>query len=614
MTDGGHQNPADLIALREALVALFGDLSEDAVRDVASSGRWIDLEGGRRLIRLGEPANSLYVLVRGRLRASVPGPDGATRVLGEVARGEAVGEMALLGGGRRNANIDAIRDSRLLRFETEAFRELASRHPDFLWNLSRLVIRRLGHAPGSHAGVPQVRHVAIAHAGTAEDRDRFARRLRSALAVHGSTAILDLPSARAATGFEGRPEPLAAWLDEQETRHRFVLTLADPGEPVWTRSLLRQADRILLVARATDDPADPNIARWTSIQEDRDVPVRTVLVLLHADGTAVPRGTSRWLDAHPVDRAYHAREDRDGDFARLARFLAGRAIGLVLAGGGAKGFTQVGILRALREEGLEVDLVGGTSIGSILAATVAFDWDDATRIDNLRSAFVATNPANDYAVPPLVSIVRGRKMERLLHRFIGDTEIEDLWIPYFCVTSNLTASEKAIHTRGPIWRALRASASIAGVFPPVVIDGQLHVDGGTFDNLPVETARALGAGHVIACDIARPTPGRVSYRTTPSTAALLADNVLRRRRYRVPGMISTMMQTTFLAGLDRARTSALDADLFLEPRARGVRFLGWSALDRAAKLGYAYAKETFADPEVRETLEAIRRPTPGPTR
>jgi NTE family protein len=165
-----------------------------------------------------------------------------------------------------------------------------------------------------------------------------------------------------------------------------------------------------------------------------------------------------------------------------------------------------------------------------------------------------------------------------------------------------------MHTRGTIWKRLRASASIAGIFPPVVIDGQLHVDGGTFDNMPVGTARELGAGHVIACDVQRFTGGKVSYDAVPPTRTLLADKFLFRRRRRVPGLISTMMQTTFLAGTDRARSAALEADLFVEPSARGVRFLEWSALDRAQEIGYAHAKERFGKPETQRRLEAIRNP------
>jgi NTE family protein len=604
----------DLDLLREALVPLIGRITTEDVREIAASGTWVELEGGRRLFSQGDAADALYLLVHGRLRASVSADDGSERVLGDLARGEAVGEMALLGRGVRSAHIDALRDSRLFRLEVEAFHEIASQHPDFLWNLSRLVIRRLERSPGATRSRPAVRTIAIACSGGHEMRERFVTRLAAALEPYGTAAILrsaDLPPSIERDGDPGR---LAAWLDEHETRHRFLLVITDPAEES-RRLLFRQADRILIVCPADDDPGHSQIARWLTSDRDRQVRVRRDLVLLHPDGSRPPTGTARWLEAHELTRAHHLREDRDGDYERLGRFLAGRAVGLVFAGGGARGFAHLGVLRALKEEGVTVDLLGGTSIGAILAAAVASDWDDHRLNAALHGSFVATNPANDFQLLPFVSLVKGRKMERLLRRNLGEGGIEDLWLPFYCVSSNLTASTEAVHTRGPLWKALRASASIAGVFPPAVIDGQLHIDGGTFDNLPVATARRLDAGHVIACDIMRSVHAEVGFEAVPTAGRLLIDRLLGRRRYRVPGMMATMMQAGFLSGLERARSAATDADLFLEPKPGRVRFLDWKALDCAAKLGYDQTREALGDPDVRERLDAIlRRPATEPAR
>ncbi len=602
-------HPTDLDLLREALVPLIGRVTTEDVREIAASGTWVGLEGGRRLFSQGDAADALYLLVHGRLRASVSTDDGSKRVLGDLARGEAVGEVALLGRGVRSAHIDAVRDSRLFRLEVDAFHEIASRHPEFLWNLSRLVVRRMERSPGAARDLSAVRTIAIACSGSNEMRERFVTRLATALEPYGTAAILrpaDLPPSIEHTGDPGR---LAAWLDEHETRHRFLLVVTDPAEETQRQLLFRQADRILIVCPVDGDPGDSQIARWSTADRNRQVRVRRDLVLLHPDGSRPPTGTARWLEAHELTRVHHLREDRDGDYERLGRFLAGRAVGLVFAGGGARGFAHLGVLRALKEEGVTVDLLGGTSIGAILAATIASDWDDHRLHAALHGAFVATNPANDFQVLPFVSLVKGRKMERLLRRNLGEEGIEDLWLPFYCVSSNLTANTKAIHTRGPLWKALRASASIAGVFPPAVLDGQLHIDGGTFDNLPVDTARRLDAGHVIACDIMRSAHAAVGFEAVPTAGRLLIDRLLGRRRYRVPGMMATMMQAGFLSGLERARSAATDADLFLEPKPGRVRFLDWKALDSAAKLGYDQTRVALGDPDVRERLDAIlRRP------
>jgi predicted acylesterase/phospholipase RssA len=550
----------------------------------------------------------MYLLIRGRLVASLPDEGGGRRVIGEVAVGEAVGEMALIGGGPRNADIDAIRDSRLLRIGVEPFRRLTARHPEFLWNLARLVVKRSSHAPDATRGVPRVQTIAVTGIGSPDVRRGFVADLARHLEPHGATALLDAAALRAPACDDDDPRRMAEFLREQETRHRFLLLPVADDSTEWAKLVLRQADRVLLVAPAAEDPERSGFERWMDEDSATGVRPRRDLVLLHEGEPPFPRNTAAWLDALPSIRHYHVRVGHDDDVARLARFLAGRAVGLVFAGGGAKGFAHLGVLQALREEGVPVDLVGGTSIGAILAAAVATGWSQERLVAAVRASFVATNPANDYRVPPIVSLVKGRKVERLLRQQLGDGGIEDLWLPFFCVTSNLTASAKAIHTRGPLWKLLRASASIPGVFPPVVLDRRLHVDGGAFDNLPVGVARDLDAGHVIACDIQRLIDGKVRFDDVPSTPALLLDCIPGLGRYRVPGMISTMMQATFLAGLENARRQANDADLFFAPRTRGLRFLEWSAVDRASDQGYAYARERIEEPEIRSRLEQIKTP------
>ena len=598
----------DFDGLREALMPLIGKVTDDEVREIEASGEWVDLEGGLRLFSKGDTADAMYLLIHGRLRASVTAGDGSEEVLGEVVRGEAVGEMALLGAGVRTAHIDAVRDSRLLRLDIEVFHRLVSRHPEFLWNLSRLVVSRIRPSHRATCTPPVVRTIAVACSGGSEMRDRFVARLADFLEPFGGAAVLrarDLPPEVSRSSNPGR---LAAWLDEHERRHRFLIAVTDPGESKWRRLLFRQADRILVVCPADDDPGRGEIARWSEDERDRQVRVRRDLVLLHPDGSRPPTGTERWLDAGNFYRVHHLREDRAGDYGRLGRFLAGRAVGLVFAGGGAKGFAHLGVLRALKEYGVTVDMVGGTSIGAILAGAVASDWDDDRLTSALHDSFVATNPANDFQVLPFVSLIKGRKMERLLRKNLGDSRIEDLWLPFFCVSSNLTASDRAVHTRGLLWKALRASASIAGVFPPVVIDGQFHIDGGSFDNMPIDTARRLDAGHVIGCDIVRPVHSSVGIDAVPSAGRVLIDWLLRRKRHRVPGMMATMMQATFLSGLVRARSAAADADLFFEAKTNGVRFLDWKAMNHAARLGYDQTRSALEEPACSERLDAILKP------
>ena len=218
--------------------------------------------------------------------------------------------------------------------------------------------------------------------------------------------------------------------------------------------------------------------------------------MLHETGIA--NGVAaRWQASLPGIRHHHVRGS--ADFERVVRLLTGRAVGLVLSGGGARGFAHLGVVRALREHGVPIDLVGGTSMGGILAAGVAKDWDDAELVERFRRCFVDTNPLSDFTLP-VVSLVSGRKVGMLLRRELGDLDIEDLPLPFFCVSSNLTTGRIAVHQRGPLWRWLRASVAIPGVLPPVFQGGEVFVDGGSMNNLPVDVMRASGRGAVIGVD------------------------------------------------------------------------------------------------------------------
>ena len=160
-------------------------------------------------------------------------------------------------------------------------------------------------------------------------------------------------------------------------------------------------------------------------------PQRAELVLLH-DGELMRGVAARWLDKQPAMAHHHVA--RASDIARVARLLTGRGVGIVLSGGGARGFAHIGIVKALREAGIRIDLVGGTSMGAILGAGVAQRWSIEELTERFRRAFVEAKPLRDYTLP-LVSLVSGRRVTRMLRHAFGDLTIEDLPLDFFCVSS-----------------------------------------------------------------------------------------------------------------------------------------------------------------------------------
>lgn len=599
----------------ETLRGLGLALPDPEIGEIAARMDWVEVPAGRRLLAQDERGECLYVLVSGRLRAVVRDDAGGERVVGEISRGDVVGEIALLTDEPRSASIDAIRDSLLARLTRPVFEELAARSPAFAVQLSRVVIRRLARSQRRPPDPPRIETVALlstsasgAGTGRAGASVRgvhaFGARLAAALGAHGPVLRVDAARVRAAgldphAADEREHARLTRWLDEQAEAHRFVLYEPDAADTPWTRRCLRQADRVLIVAPADGDPVPGALeTALLGVPAERGGPASDAveLVLLHDDGSRMPSGTRNWLAPRRLARHHHVRQDRDGDVERIARFLAGRAVGLVLAGGGARGLAHVGAVRALREARVPVDLVAGTSIGALVGAAVAMDWDHATTHARLRAGFTSGNPITDYDPIPIAALVRGRRLEARLREYSGEHDIADLWIPFLCVSSNLGTESSATHRTGTVWRAVRASLSIPGVLPPVVIDGQLHVDGGTFDNLPVDAAIDAGAGRVIACALQHHQRATVPYDETPPGWRLFVDrHITRKRRYPVPGIIATVIRGTVLASTDRARRAEARADLVLRLPVETIGFVAWDAFDRAEELGYAYTAQALRD-------------------
>ncbi len=372
---------------------------------------------------------------------------------------------------------------------------------------------------------------------------------------------------------------LAYWLEELQERHRYLVYVIDDDWSAWSRRALRWADHVLVVADAgaSPDPSEMERELWRLVEAQKHPKVS--LALLHPAETTLPSGTIRWLEPRTLASHHHLRRGDDADMGRLARLLTGEATSVVFGGGGARGFAHLGVLVVLEELGVPIDSVGGASIGSIMAIGPGMGWDaeQARRvsIEQFRNLF-------DYTLPS-VSLLKGDRIVRKLHQTIGDVDIADLWIPYFCVSTNLTTAGARYHDRGPLVDAIRASIAIPGVLPPVPADGELLVDGGVLDNVPVEEMRRRNpTGQVIAVDVA-PADGPAADRDYGLSVSGFAA-LMQRRRGGPPGLLTTMVRSMLIASVrDRDRVVREEiADLYLDVDVEGGGLLEFGAAEHIA--------------------------------
>ncbi len=598
-----HQRHQDALLDRH-LKTYLGDLEPEALDLLRQRLEWVEAPGGHTLMTQGEPGDAMYIVLSGRLRVYV-NDDGAQRMVRELGRGQIFGEMSLYTGAPRAATVVTIRDSVLVRLAKAEFMRLLAASPQLSIVLTRQIIEHL-QAGQERATIARPVTIAMVRVTDRVDAPAIARRLAASLAMIGPTRVVDATTVERDLGEPGiahrddadvdANRRIALHVDELEATHEFVLLVGDDAPTAWTRRCCRSSDEILLLADASAPVALHEIETQFLMQRPGRSEAAEVLVLLHAPDLRCPRGTRAWLARRPVTDHIHVRPEVDADLARLARILSHTAVGLVLAGGGARGLAHLGIFRALRERGIEIDYVGGTSIGSIMAALIASDrpLPEATRI--ARKGF-SGNPTGDLSFLPLLSLIKGQRLRGIVTRAVVellgfDADVEDLWKNYFCVASNYSQASEMVIRHGKLSRAMRASAAIPGALPPVVHDGDLLCDGGTFNNFPVDAMlRMRGVGSVIGVDLHARTPRRIELDEVPSSWALLRDRWRPRakRRYRFPSLVAYLMNVTILYSTSRQQQARKLTDLYFNPPLDRVGLLEWHKFDDIVKQGHAYA-------------------------
>lgn len=574
--------------LASQLRVLFGGIDRASLHALEERVEWVQLRTGQRLFSEGDPADAAYLVSMGGLRVCVR-HDEEERAIDEVGPGEWVGDMALISGRPRSASVYALRDTELVKISERVFEDLVARNALVLREVSRVLVERLERQmrqKRSKTATP--RSIAVVPVGSGVDPGPLARSLARILARYGRAVHIDAQCVGSDLGRVdiARAHPsdaadlrVASWLAAQEEAFDFVLYEADQEWSEWSGRAMRHADLVVFVTKAGQSERLSEAERHFANMGDPAFLPRKVLVIEQSSHAGSFPETRRWLATRHVDAHFHVRDERDVE--RLARILIRRSVGVVFGGGGARGLAHIGVLRALLECGVPIDVVGGASIGAMVAAGAAMELSPDHLIRALppllRAAF------RDPTLP-WTSLMKGRRVLEGARQMAGDLDIEDLARPAFIVTTNLTRGQPAVHRKGSIAVAIRASSSIPGIFPPVAYDGELHVDGGVSNNVPIDVLDSLYGGHIIAVDVIPPFDLQATGDFPPTLSGFTA--IRRRIRDRgamtqVPNIMSVLMRcaTAGTMGLRSVEATGERCDLVLQPPVSR-----WNVIDFGAPL------------------------------
>ncbi len=587
------------IALR--LSPLFWGLSEEIVRALTKELKIESIPANTLLYQKGVTSTELCIVIDGRFQVIKTMADGQNIILDVVGRGETIGEVGVLCDTTRTVDILATRDSMVAKLSRASFEQLLLSFPlQINQTFSKSIANRLSMDKRNKTLVAET--FAMVVLSPSINIHDIAQYLSDAFRNHGSTSmvgsqIVDQAFSRigmAQTDFNhSKNDDLLHWLSEWEIAHKNVIYMVDAELSNWTQRCLREADHIIFIADANDNPAMGSFEKQI-LKEIASSTKKQTLVLMHDPLQLVPFGTSRWLNLRNVGMHHHVRYGNKTDFERVARFLTGKSIGLVLGGGGARGFAHIGIIRALQELNIPIDLIGGNSMGALIAAQSAMQWQYQDMIERTMQLCLA----GDEFTLPIISLFSGKKMVRGLYSMFGDIHIDDLWHHFYTISCNISRATIMTHDNGSLLSAVLNSNTPPGLFPPQVSHGDLLVDGALLNNVPVDVMRKYNeSGIVIAVDV---NVREDLLDNTENKGGISGWKVLANKlnpmapKIKIPNMIEILTRASIIGGLAQ-RKKMMDgyADLYLQPPVHDFSLRDYKSGEKIAEIGYHYALEEF---------------------
>ncbi len=583
--------------LGEALENLLGSaVSMETIETIQNNSEWVNVRSGDLLFNQNDVADSLFIVINGRLSIKTTDINGFEVALGEVGPGETMGEYAALTSSHRTTTAYAIRDSILVKVRPEALQSVLLSYPTaFPKMMKDLVDRHIHNFIPTQPSKTRAATICCLPLDDANQNIEFYDRLQRTMSQYGKTLVL---TADRFDALYGNPEAsqipfthslnnlITHWLNAREQEYQFIVYVGDRKRRNWTQRSMRQADRVLLVANPEQTASAPQ--EWERMLLSNHANTQTDLLLVNANQPTF--GANRWLPERNVEAVFHLDPHSIASMNRIARILTGNAVGLVLAGGGARGMAHVGAIRAIEEHGYDVDYVAGTSMGALVAGVYArgANWKE---LSILARQFSNPKLIKDPTIP-VTAMLSGRKVTRILKELYGeDTYIEDLKRKFFCVASNLSRSRPEIFQSGILWEAVRASMAIPSIFPPMMHNGDVLVDGALMNNFPIDIMRRqIGNGKLIGINVNPPSmKKRKAYTFGPSVSGwrVLASRLNPfSKTIRVPSINGVVMRSMFVNADYQLRSLHGMADIMITPQVSEYGVLEYDKFQPIVEQGY----------------------------
>lgn len=560
--DNNNKLSSDLIDLLQS-TELFSEIHEEVAEALLKRLNQIELSAGEVLFEEGTQSDSFYILVEGHLIALLKTIEGKEKVIGSVEIGETVGEMGALSQQPRSLTVKATVHSRVLKLTRDEFELFSKDHPQILMNMINYIITRSQNTLKLLSEKKVYKHIAIIQGNNLININHFFESINKYLPKNHNIVLLNSTESNL---------NLSKEISHAERSGKILIFLLTPETLPTLQAKINHLGEIYIVVK---DEGEANFSEFSlEMAKGKHNPIKTdvELILFHDDDIKMPKDTIRWLKQTNFTMHHHLHLNKKSDYQRLIRFMMGKPFGIVLGGGGGKGWASVGALKAILDSRIPIDIIGGTSVGALIGACYAYHLN----YDDLYEDYIKLSEAADkpFAVKnftwPLISLLSSKKPTEQLKKIFEEVQIEDLWLPFFSVATNLNKGKEVVHQTGTLWECLRASMAIPGIIPPVVMDGQLYVDGGILNNLPVDVMRSLVGkdAYIIAISLSKLGEDKRRYDFPPVitfTMGLLRKLRLGYKDYKIPPFFNTFLNALLVGSSAREKANKLKANLLVTP-------------------------------------------------
>jgi NTE family protein len=588
---------------------LFSSLDDAGRKKLVPMLHEIKLKKNRYLFRQGELSDGVYLVMSGKLVAILKTVHDENKVLSEMRTGETLGEIGAMSHEPRGASVKALEDSILFKLSCENFFKLCEAYPSLLLQtMSVLATRSRTLIDMLTAREPAKKHIAILPASKNSRMQELSDAILKNLHGFANVTVLSDYDDSIAHKTLSQLQKQIAELDGNNTKILYILGLHDTH---LSKACFENVDALYVVGNGRSKAYLNPVTHKRLHNAELSYKASPELMLIYPNGEKPPIATSKWLKLINFGMHHHIRLSEQKDLQRILRFMTGSAVGIVLGGGGARSWAHIGAIKALQESGISIDLICGTSGGAIVAGYYALHESVEDNNDELSDLSKITYKAASlrHLTWPAVSIFDGASFTKKQQQIFGHKKIENLWLPFFCVSCNLTKSIPVVHCSGELWKKIRASTAVPGIFPPVVMHGQLHLDGGIVNNLPIDLMKKFSSsvGTSIAVELIHVTQDAKDYNFPPILPLIptfLSKFKLGYKDYKFPSFVDTFLKSLLAGSSVKQNENALAADILISPTLSHFDLLRVTPKQQKEliKIGHKATLDTLKNPQKRKKV------------